>query len=75
MNNTVNKERCSYARIGGETFENCREVEEAPKDEGSWWGWLICAISCSNYSGGFDYSYYTDKCTCKGRWMSPMWRR
>lgn len=76
MDNTVNKERCRYTKVGGEWFENCVEVKETKsEDEGSWWGWLICAISCSNFTGGPSYDWYQDKCTCKGRWMSPMWRR
>lgn len=42
MDNTVSKERCSYARIGGESFENCVEIKETKSDEkGSWWGWFV----------------------------------
>ena len=45
------------------------------QEEGSAFGWLLCATICSNYSRGFDYNWFEDKCTCKGEWMSPIWRR
>lgn len=71
--------KCRYSKIGGEWFEYCEPESEPVKheDEGSWLGEFLCAVlSCANYSEGYDYSYKTDTCICKGKWTSPsLWRR
>lgn len=72
----IEKERCSYARIGGETFENCREVEVVKNDdEGTILGWFMCLMASSSFTYGCDYSWLKGKCECKGPVVPIMWRR
>lgn len=74
-------DKCRYSRIGGDWFEYCEPEKKANNEtdieKGSAWGWFVCAIlSCSNYTQGYEYDWYEDKCACKGKWISPsLWRR
>ena len=68
-------EKCKWVKFI-DWWSICEKPIQQPEEKGSFWGWLKCAMSCSNYTHGFDYSYKTDKCLCKGKWVSPsMWRR
>jgi hypothetical protein len=71
MNNTVNKERCSYARIGGESFENCKvDNDSAQVDNNS----AEVDNGSMSFTYGCDYSWLKDKCECKGP-VNRIWRR
>jgi len=50
------------------------EVKFKPQPKGSWWGWLLCAMGCSHYSGGFEYNKLKDICKCRGELLPPLWR-
>lgn len=56
------------------SIEELLEVKIEP--QGSWFGWFLCSLACSNYTKGFDYDKMQDVCTCRGKWNPPaMWRR
>ena len=53
-----------------------KKVEKPkPEPKGNFWGWLWCAVKCSNYTKAPNYDWFNDKCQCEGEWRSPMWRR
>jgi hypothetical protein len=66
MNNTVNKERCRYTKVGGESFENCVEVDNSVYNQ--------VANGSMSFTYGCDYSWLKDKCECKGP-VNRIWRR
>jgi hypothetical protein len=45
------------------------------EEKGSIWGWLLCVLSCANYTDGFDYDWKLGVCKCRGDWRPPLWRR
>lgn len=68
--------KCRWTKLV-DWYEVCEPVETKyePEEKGSFLGWFICAVSCSNYTHGFKYDYLTDICSCRGKWISPIWRR
>jgi len=54
-------------------FDKLLQVE-FKVERGSVWGWLVCAIACSNYSDGFTYDWFKDNCSCQGDWLPTIWR-
>lgn len=72
-------DQCKWVKSGGDYWEVCQSVPEPTahpdQDKGSWFGWLLCTLGCSSYTGQGSYDWKVGKCECRGDFRPPMWRR
>lgn len=57
---------------------DCTVYKDCPPREikGDLWGFMVCAVNCSNYTHGFMYDWNNGMCKCRTDWFVPtLWRR